>query len=349
MKRELETKLDYSQMLRIANLVVSIGIIMVTGGGSWDISNHILNKPETFFAPPHAILYSGVGLALLGFVLLFVAWKKSGKLAQFRNGIKITTIGIVSLLSAGPIDFTWHSKFGLDGLLSPPHLVLIAGMGLTSIGALMNTKSLYFERPNKIAIILSMIPVWLSITGLFYSFSLPFSKTDYFDFNPNPVFAAGFASVAYPFLVSTILVSSALFAKNRFGVASIVGAIYLVIMTMSAVIPNHTLIPTIPFYSLNIVPILLGDYVLSRSNTSKGMMIAGAVFGSAFYFLYYPLITYTYNEITLDKLMWPSLTSIIYFEMVPIVAPLLIVSGSIVGAIAVKFAQKISYSKLNNR
>ncbi|NDB88349.1 MAG: hypothetical protein EB164_05410 [Thaumarchaeota archaeon] len=290
---------------------------MVTGGGSWDISNHILNKPETFFAPPHAILYSGVGLALLGFVLLFVAWKKSGKLAQFRNGIKITTIGIVSLLSAGPIDFTWHSKFGLDGLLSPPHLVLIAGMGLTSIGALMNTKSLYFERPNKIAIILSMIP--------------------------------GFASVAYPFLVSTILVSSALFAKNRFGVASIVGAIYLVIMTMSAVIPNHTLIPTIPFYSLNIVPILLGDYVLSRSNTSKGMMIAGAVFGSAFYFLYYPLITYTYNEITLDKLMWPSLTSIIYFEMVPIVAPLLIISGSIVGAIAVKFAQKISYSKLNNR
>ncbi|NDF47494.1 MAG: hypothetical protein EB158_04740 [Nitrosopumilaceae archaeon] len=54
MKRELETKLDYSQMLRIANLVVSIGIIMVTGGGSWDISNHILNKPETFFAPNSA-------------------------------------------------------------------------------------------------------------------------------------------------------------------------------------------------------------------------------------------------------------------------------------------------------
>lgn len=341
--------MDYSKLFKIANLVISVGIIMVTGGGSWDITNHILNKPETFFAPPHAILYSGVGLALLGFVLLFVAWKKSGKLPQFRNGVKISTIGIVSLLSAGPIDFTWHSKFGLDGLLSPPHLVLIAGMSLTSIGALMNTKSLYFERPNKIAIILSMIPVWLSITGLFYSFSLPFSNTDYFDFNPNPVFAAGFASAAYPFLISTILVSSALFAKNRFGVASIVGATYLAIMTMSAVIPNHTLIPTIPFYSLNIIPILLGDYVLSRSNTSKGVMIAGAVFGSAFYFLYYPLITYTYNEITIDKLMWPSLTSLIYFEMVPIVAPFLIVFGSIVGAIAAKFAQKISYSKLNNR
>jgi len=341
--------MDYSKLFRIANLVISVGIIMVTGGGSWDITNHILNKPETFFAPPHAILYSGVGLALLGFVLLFVAWKKSGKLAQFRNGIKITTIGIASLLSAGPIDFMWHSKFGLDGLLSPPHLVLIAGMGLTSIGALINTKSLYSEKPNKTAIILSMIPVWLSITGLFYSFSLPFSKTDYFDFNPNTIFAAGFASIAYPFLISTILVSSALFAKNRFGVASIVGLSYLGIMTMSAIIPNHTLIPTIPFYMLNVIPILLGDYILSRSDITRGTIIAGAIFGSAFYFLYYPLITYTYNEITLDKLMWPSLTSIIYFEMVPMIAPFLIVSGGVVGAIASIFAQKIAYSKLNSR
>ncbi|MFM8658438.1 MAG: hypothetical protein ACKOCQ_00650 [Candidatus Nitrosotenuis sp.] len=341
--------MDHSKLFKIANLVVSIGIIMVTAGGSWDITNHILNKPETFFAPPHTILYSGVGIALLGFILLFVTWRKSGKLMQFKNGIKITTIGIVSLLSAGPIDFAWHSKFGLDGLLSPPHLVLIAGMGLTSIAALINTKSLYSEKPNKTATILSLVPVWLSITGLFYSFSLPFSKTDYFDYNPNPVFAAGFASIAYPFLISTILLSSALLTKNRFGVASITGAIYIGIMTLSAIIPNHTLIPTIPFYLLNIIPILLGDYILSRSNTTKNTMIAGAIFGSIFYFLYYPLITYTYNEITLDKLMWPSLTSIIYFEMVPIVAPFLIVSGGIVGAIAAKFAQKIAYSKLNSR
>lgn len=336
--------LNYSQLFKIASITVSLGIILVTGGGSWDITNHILNKPETFFAPPHAILYSGVGIALLGFILLFVSWKKSSKPSQFRNGIKITAIGITSLLSAGPIDFVWHTNFGLDGLLSPPHLVLIAGMGLTSIGAFVITKVFLkeSEKPSLPIIVISMIPIWLSITGLFYSFSLPFSKTDYFDFNPNPIFAAGFASVAYPFLISVILVSSAFLAKNRFGVASLVGASYLAIMTLSAVIPNHTLIQTIPFYLTNIMPIILGDYVLSKSKTVKHTMLASAIFGSTFYFMYYPLITYTYNEITLDSLMWPSLTSQIYFELIPIVAPFLIICGSIIGAFSVKFAQKIT-------
>ncbi|MBM3905615.1 MAG: hypothetical protein FJ354_02885 [Thaumarchaeota archaeon] len=341
MKREITPTLDHTQLFKLANLVISFGIILVTSGGSWDITNHILNKPETFFAPPHLMLYSGVGLALIGFVALHLSWKKSGKDHRFGRGVKITTMGIAALLSAGPIDFAWHSAFGLDGLLSPPHLVLIVGMSLTSIGALVNTKSLQKSKPSHLGIIISFIPVWFSITGLFYSFSLPFSKTDYFDFNPNPLFAAGFASIAYPFLISTILVSSTIFAKNKFGIASLVGASYLGIMTLSAIIPNHTLIPTIPFYLSNIIPIVLGDYILSRSKNSKSMMISGAIFGSAFYFIYYPLITYTYNEITLDKLMWPSLTSTIYFEMVPIVAPFLIVSGALVGAISVKFAQKI--------
>jgi hypothetical protein len=343
-KRELAPRLDYAKLFGFANLVISFGIILVTSGGSWDITNHILNKPETFFAPPHAMLYSGVGIALVGFIALYVSWKKSGKPIPFRRGIRLTTLGIGLLLSAGPIDFAWHSAFGLDGLLSPPHLVLIAGMGLASIGALANTKSLQKEsgKPNRFTIIVSFIPVWLSITGLFYSFSLPFSKTDYFDFNPNPMFAAGFASVAYPFLISTILISAAIIARQKFGVAFLVGVSYLGIMTLSAIVPNHTLIATIPFYLCNIIPMILGDYILSKAKSAKSMMVSGAIFGSTFYFMYYPLITYTYNEVTINKLMWPSLTSLIYFEMMPLVAPFLIVSGAIVGALAVKFAQKIA-------
>ena len=354
MKRELDTKFDRDRIFSFANILVSVGIILVTSGGSWDISNHILNKPETFFSPPHAILYSGVGVTLVGFIALFVSGKKSGLVQEFGRGIKIITGGIVLLLSAGPIDFAWHSRFGLDGLLSPPHLALICGMALTSIGALVNTKSLSakLEKPNRIAIILAMIPVWLSITGLLHSFSLPFSKTDYFDFNPDPVFGAVFASVAYPFLISTVLVLSSILSKNRFGVSSIVGMSYLLIMTLTAIIPNHVLIPTIPFFAINIIPILLGDFVLSRPNLSHRIRLAGAVTGSAFYFMYYPLITYTYNEVTVHKLMWPSLTPIIYFEMVPIVVPILVVCGAVSGVFGAEFAKKISsqdFSKFSNK
>ena len=50
--------------------------------------------------------------------------------------------------------------------------------------------------------------VWFSLTGFAHSFSLPFSKTDYFDFNPEPTFAAVFATIVYPIVMAFILISS---------------------------------------------------------------------------------------------------------------------------------------------
>lgn len=41
------------------------------------------------------------------------------------------------LIAAAPLDFAWHSAFGLDGLLSPPHLVLLLGMIMSSLGAML--------------------------------------------------------------------------------------------------------------------------------------------------------------------------------------------------------------------
>ena len=45
-------------------IIVSLGILLTASSGSWDITNHLLNRPETFFSPPHAGLYSGVVLVL---------------------------------------------------------------------------------------------------------------------------------------------------------------------------------------------------------------------------------------------------------------------------------------------
>ena len=52
--------------------------------------------------------------------------------------------GVSMLILAGPLDFSWHSAFGLDGLLSPPHLTLTIGMLAGSIGALIGITSSYF-------------------------------------------------------------------------------------------------------------------------------------------------------------------------------------------------------------
>lgn len=56
-------------------ILVSTGILLAESGGSWDITNHLLNKPETFFSPPHAILYSGIALALVGATIMFLHWR----------------------------------------------------------------------------------------------------------------------------------------------------------------------------------------------------------------------------------------------------------------------------------
>jgi len=53
------------------SILTSLGILLVTVGGSWDITNHLLSKPETFFSPPHALMYSGVAISLVGVVLTF--------------------------------------------------------------------------------------------------------------------------------------------------------------------------------------------------------------------------------------------------------------------------------------
>ncbi|MEW6044737.1 MAG: hypothetical protein AB1608_10795 [Thermoproteota archaeon] len=339
MKRQLETqgRLDYPKLMLASNFVVSLGIILITSGGSWDITNHILNKPETFFAPPHLALYAGVGIALSGFLVLLLSWAKSQKPQNLRGGIKVCGIGIALLLAAGPADFVWHSNFGLDGLLSPPHLVLISGMMLSSVGALMNSvKHISGSKFGRLLIVVSLVPVWFSITGLFYSFSLPFSDTDYFDFNPHPVFAASFAAVAYPFLISAILVFAALLAQNRFGVASVAGAAFLGMMTVTAIVPNESLVRTIPFYLTSLVPIILGDVITSKT---KNLYLAGGIFGSASFFMYFPLITYTYNEVLWHKIIWPSLTAQIYFEMLPIVSPILAGVGAVTGVFGARFAR----------
>jgi len=112
-------------------IMVSLGILLTASSGSWDITNHLLNRPETFFSPPHAGLYSGVVLVLIGSLMSFRHYRhNSSKMSDDNNNrkflptyLRLVLIGVVMLILAGPLDFAWHTAFGLDGLLSPPHAV----------------------------------------------------------------------------------------------------------------------------------------------------------------------------------------------------------------------------------
>jgi hypothetical protein len=384
-------------------ILVSLGVLLSASSGSWDITNHLLNKPETFFSPPHAGLYMGVAIVLSGSIMMLSRYYRSysnisnnnhyiNKLIDLPLPMKLVTIGVIMLVSAGPFDFAWHSAFGLDGLLSPSHSVLTIGMAVSSIGALLgilssnndhnnndnNNKSRKFNPSittssscsssaiadstnnddnntshavSLIIIIIGIIPVWITVSGLIHMASLPFSDTEHFNFNPDPTLAAIIATLAFPFIMSFMLFSSFQLSvrskrtKRMFGILSITGIVFIIINLTTAILPNEYLVPTIPFYILNIIPIVAVDILLSKLSTPKTKIvnyIAGAVIGSIFFTLYYPLITHTYNEVLPNsQTVWPSLTSSIYFKMIDKIYPLMVIPAALIGIVATIVSSKL--------
>ena len=338
----------YSQQFFLfGSILTSFGILLVTVGGSWDITNHLLSKPETFFSPPHALMYTGVAISLIGVVLTFVGWRN---LQQFRDSyflsLKIKLIGIGLLTGAGPLDFVWHSYFGLDGLLSPPHFTLITGMFLCSVGGLIGiSRYLKFNNSNSVSkflLILGVIPVWLSASGIISSLSLPFSSTDFFNFNPEPTIAFIIASLAYPFLISFSLTLIFRLSNYQFGILSILGGLFLLIYSTTAIVPNFAMFDTVLYYSLNLIPFVIADVFLKLNRSKISMLFVGSLVGSVFYMVYYPYIMYTYNEILLGKLVSPSLIYFVYFELIQNVLIYTIIPAIVMGMVGVLLSSKIS-------
>jgi hypothetical protein len=362
-------QVDYKSRFVIGCFLISLGILVSTSGGSWDITNHLLNKPETFFAPPHAVLYTGVALAILGSVIIFCGWRSSGiHYPELLIPFKLVIAGILMLIVAGPIDFGWHLAFGLDGLLSPPHFVLLMGMIMSSVGAMLgitkynnNTtnnvsttsrvshpyvmtrlnKSNYYSK-SIILTVVGLLPIWLSMSGLIGMFTLPFSNTKYFDFNPEPSLAVSFATAGYPLLISFILFSSFELTRRKFGILSITGIAYLTINALTVIMPSESLLPTLPFYITNIIPIIAADVALSISTERfYYRYIAGALLGASFFMIHYPLITHTYNELLTKQPVWPSVTAPIYFGMIGYVYPLVVMPAVTMGILGVLVGHRL--------
>ena len=337
----------------IGSVFTSFGILLVTVGGSWDITNHLLSKPETFFSPPHALMYSGVAISLTGVVLSFIGWKNLKKFKDsYFLSLKIKLIGIGLLTGAGPLDFIWHSYFGLDGLLSPPHFTLIIGMFLCSIGGMVGiSRYLKFNNSQSLAkylLILAVIPVWLSASGIISSLSLPFSSTDFFQFNPEPTIAFIIASMAYPFLISLSLTLIFRLSNYQFGMMSILGGLFLLIYSSTAIVPNFAMFDTVQFYSLNLIPFVISDIFLKINRSKISGFFVGGLLGSIFYMTYYPYVMYTYNEILLGKLVSPSLIYFVYFELIQTVLLYTLIPAILMGILAFIISDKLSKKILMN-
>src|ERR687884_218642 len=123
----------------IALIISTAGVFLQIAGTSWDVTSHLMLQPETFFTPSHTVLYTGVGLLTItaGIGGAFLIKNKDLESKSFFISFKLFLIGSAICLVAGPSDFLWHETFGVDGLLSPPHLALITGMLINSIAVVL--------------------------------------------------------------------------------------------------------------------------------------------------------------------------------------------------------------------
>jgi hypothetical protein len=132
---------------------------------SW-AHNHIAEL-ESFFTPWHGVLYSGFALAAGVHVLTLYRRVAQGIRWQdaLPKGYQLSLIGIVIFAVGGVGDMLWHEIFGVEkgveGMISPTHLLLIVGATFVYGGPLRAAWQRR-ERGN----------LWPAMLSLFYLFSL---------------------------------------------------------------------------------------------------------------------------------------------------------------------------------
>jgi hypothetical protein len=287
----------YSSRIRISPIIyflISIGVSLQISGSNWDIVWHGVGNVETFFTPPHSVIYLGVALAISSIIAGII---QAVKIKQPKNipnkktiplslfsvsllplSLRLTAIGAILQLTAGPFDFWWHNEFGFDGLLSPPHSVLATGMLMAALGALIGIYNYYSNNDrsqnenntlsssylfSRLSLIVAFAVFLMVAVGMVLMFTLPFSKGQYFDFNPNPFAAVVAASILIPFIIGLCLFMAAKISSYRipFILTSII-AIVMVIQSTTTITSNSYFAWLFPLYLLNILPAVIADILI---------------------------------------------------------------------------------------
>ena len=306
------TRCHLGAKLALLSLVIgSLGAFLQIGGTSWDVTSHLMLEPETFFTPSHTVLYSGIGLLVIsagigGFVL-FRNKETGGK--SYTVAFKLLIVGSAISLVAGPSDFLWHEEFGVDGLLSPPHLALITGMLINSVAVvigLVRIQRTQLTHPKETIVRLAIIPafaaLWFTATWYAYMFSLPFSNGENFQFNPNPTIAVLVATISLPLLNSIILLAAQK-TIGGFGGATAVAVLVVILNILTNVVPTvQPIVSFLPWYLIAaILPALIADLalnylpIITKISMKNSQLISGAIIGSLFYIFGYPMITWIYS------------------------------------------------------
>ena len=118
-------------------------------GIHWDISWHRSIGRDTFWTPAHIVIHicgvlAGISCGYLILATTFAARPalraSSVRIWGFRGplGAFLAAWGGIAMITSAPFDDWWHNAYGLDvKILSPPHMLLAAGILAVHLGALI--------------------------------------------------------------------------------------------------------------------------------------------------------------------------------------------------------------------
>ncbi|MDF0681455.1 MAG: hypothetical protein P0116_10880 [Candidatus Nitrosocosmicus sp.] len=343
---------------------------MQIGGGNWDVTSHLLLTPESFFTPSHALLYTGIGILTLSSIIggiLMLKYRELKK-SSLALSFKLLIIGSIISIISGPSDFIWHQTFGVDGFLSPTHLMLITGMlintlavavGLVRVNTFVKTGTFY--QLGRIFSSIALVALWLILISYVYMFALPISDGELFNFNLNPLAESLIALVFLP-LINSGMFLFVLKKTRTFGFASAIATGVILLTAFTSILPSQALTNFLPFYLLAIIPFVLVDMLIygklplgNRKISNKHKFaIAGAISGSLFYVIGYPLLPLALSSylmpVNLEETGFVTIVDIIpsLVNSLHMVLPTTIILGAIIGFLSARIYERIDSFKEKN-
>jgi hypothetical protein len=349
--------------------LLAAGLFLISSAVTWDLSSHLTKTPESFFTPPHLTIYVGISLTLLSCLHIFQVYNHPENTKSIKKSLMIILIGIAFIISSAPLDFIWHSIFGPDALLSPPHLIGATGLLILNVGTIIGTIKIHNKSKDQnkkvnVIMIFLLSTLWYISNLYVYYFTLPFSKGHTLDLNPDPLTAVIISTISFPLISATILVISSRFF-GRWGLMTIISFIVMAMNLFTTLIPATSHFDTfkiIPFYIIiSVMPILFADIIVNkkRSNLSfiinknrfsmgKRLFIAGFSIGVIFQLSNIPMITIIFSKffglpLKIDELVLNYYKMVIPFQDFFDVFVLFSIIGGVVGSTGLWIIQKVDY------
>lgn len=271
-------------------VAVLLGTWMI-GGLFVDGWAHSTDRPESFFTPWHAVLYSGFGAAVGWAVLV----RRRTRDVPVSAAERLTLVGLGVFAFGGVADLAWHQLLGveadIEALLSPSHLVLMVGGLLAMTGPARVAWSAPGDRPASLG---AFLPPLLSVTlataivAFFWMYLSPFTMQAYRRTDPagsgdfiELVHMRGIAAIV---VTTAILVVPALLLAARWRLPF--GSLAVLFTVPVFLLSGIEAFETVPLVPAGLVAGLAGDGLLRRG---AGLRVVAAALPGVLWLAYFTL------------------------------------------------------------